>query len=53
MKCQNLCVKYLHQNKETSKEQESGPLHPMQDDLKVLDVGQNQKPKGTQDGNPS
>lgn len=46
-------VKYLHQNKEGSKEQQRGPLHPVQDDLKVLHVSQNQKPQGAQDGDPT
>lgn len=49
-----LCpVKYLHQNKEGSKEEQRGPLHPVQDDLKVLHVSQNQKPQGAQDGDPT
>lgn len=40
-----LRMKYLHQNKEASKEQQSGPLHAVQDHLKVLDVSQDQKPQ--------
>ena len=41
----NQYVKYLHQNEEAGKEQQCGPLHPVQDDLEILDVGQNQKPQ--------
>lgn len=44
---------YLHQNEEGSEEEQSGPLHPVQDDLEVLHVGQNQKPKRTEDGDPT
>lgn len=48
-----LYVKYLHQNKESSEEQQRGPLHPVQDDLEILDVSQNQEPQCTQDSNPT
>lgn len=44
---------YLHQNKEGCEEEQRGPLHPVQDDLKVLHVGQNQKPESTEDGDPT
>lgn len=44
---------YLHQNKEGGEEEQRGPLHPVQDDLKVLHVGQNQKPESTENGDPT
>lgn len=44
---------YLHQNKKACKEEQRGPLHPVQDYLKVLQVSQNQKPQSTQDRNPT
>lgn len=46
-------LKYLHQNKEASKEEQCRPLHPVQNDLKILHVSQNQKPQRPQDGDPT
>lgn len=46
-------LKYLHQNEESSKEQQRGPFHPVQDDLKVLDVGQDQQPQSAQHSDPA
>lgn len=45
--------KYLHQNKKACEEEQGGPLHPVQDDLKVLQVSQNQEPEGSQDSDPT
>lgn len=55
VKCQKLglYVKYLHQNEEAGKKQQRGPLHSVQDDLKILNVCQNQKPERTQDSDPT
>lgn len=44
---------YLHQNKKACKEEQRGPFHPVQDDLKVLQVSQNQKPQSAQDRDPT
>ena len=46
-------VPCLHQNEETREEEQRGPLHAVQDDLKVLDVCQDQQPQRAQDGDPA
>lgn len=43
---------HLHQDEERGEEQKRRPLHSVQNDLELMDVGQDQQPDGAQDSDP-